>query len=109
MSWDWASDGDDLARLIAENSADLICRLDTSGVIAWVADSLSECLGWKPGELVGREMIDFVDADDHEPAHLRDRRTGSLRPSGNGGATRPLRLRRLRLLHARLRQYRPCR
>ncbi|MCB0922150.1 MAG: EAL domain-containing protein [Actinobacteria bacterium] len=89
MSWDWASDGDDLARLIAENSADLICRLDTSGVIAWVADSLSECLGWKPGELVGREMIDFVDADDHD--FLESQAGGLLagRAAGAEPASRP--------------------
>ncbi|MFN8185392.1 MAG: PAS domain S-box protein, partial [Candidatus Nanopelagicales bacterium] len=64
MTADWTVIEPDLVRLIADKSFDIVCRLDGTGTIRWVADSVSESLGWTPEQLLGRLMLDFVDPRD---------------------------------------------
>ncbi|MEI8082028.1 MAG: PAS domain S-box protein [Actinomycetes bacterium] len=45
-------------RLLAENSSDLVFRLDADGVIEWVSPSVTEALGWDPEQLVGLRSVD---------------------------------------------------
>jgi PAS domain S-box-containing protein len=64
MTRDWTVDDPDLARLIAENSSDVICRLDNFGVIRWVAAPVSASIGWTADQLLDHPMLDFVDPAD---------------------------------------------
>lgn len=47
-------------RLLAENSTDMIVRLDRHGIISFVSPSSTEVIGYPPGELVGNSCLQFV-------------------------------------------------
>ena len=64
MNSDWEVGDDHLAQLIAQKSSDILYRLDDTGVIRWVADSLASSVGWTREQLLGRPMLDFVDPND---------------------------------------------
>ena len=64
MNSDWEVGDDHLARIIAQNSSDIVCRLDSAGVIQWVAYSPAGSVGWSREQLLGRPMLDFVVAED---------------------------------------------
>jgi len=51
-------------RLLAENSLDVIARLNAFGVFTYVSPSASAVLGFAPEELVGAEGKSFVHPDD---------------------------------------------
>ena len=51
-------------RLLAENIADVVVRLDRDGRFLFVSQSVEAMLGLKPAELVGRSCFDFVHPDD---------------------------------------------
>jgi PAS domain S-box-containing protein len=53
-------------RLIAENVSDTICRLDPSGVVAYVSPACRTLMGLEPEELLGRNAFEFVHPDDLE-------------------------------------------
>ena len=57
MNSDWEVGDDHLAQLIAQKSSDILCRLDDTGVIRWVADSLASSVGW-----TREQLADFVHA-----------------------------------------------
>ena len=42
-------------RQLAENAADVVCRLDAEGRITWLSPSVESCLGWQPEQLHGQE------------------------------------------------------
>lgn len=50
-------------RLLAENSSDMVMRTTADGIIEWVSASVTETLGWRPDELVGRHSLDFAHPD----------------------------------------------
>ena len=41
-------------RLLAQNSSDVVMRLDENGEVTWVSPSLKSALGWEVGEWIGR-------------------------------------------------------
>ncbi|MBI5590901.1 MAG: PAS domain S-box protein [Deltaproteobacteria bacterium] len=51
-------------RLLIENSSDLITVLDGDGIIRYESPSLERILGYKPEELVGENVFEFVHPDD---------------------------------------------
>jgi two-component system, cell cycle sensor histidine kinase and response regulator CckA len=56
---------------------DIIYRLDCSGKIAYVNNSVKQ-YGYNPDELIGKELLELVHPDDREKANYRlnERRTG---------------------------------
>ena len=50
-------------RLLAENSADIIVRIDND-FINWVSPSLTTVLGWSPEDWVGKSQLSFVHPND---------------------------------------------
>jgi len=57
---------EELYRLIAENTRDLICLLDRSGHFIYASPSFREVLGYEPGELVSSDSFLLVHPDDRE-------------------------------------------
>jgi PAS domain S-box-containing protein len=53
-------------RSLIEQAMDIIAVLDASGAIRYASPSVSQLLGYAPEELVGRQMLDLVHADDAE-------------------------------------------
>jgi len=53
-------------RAVAHSSTDVVSTTDNNGVFTWVADSVTNVLGWLPEEMVGRPLRDFIDPD-HYP------------------------------------------
>ncbi|MFA7324668.1 MAG: PAS domain S-box protein, partial [Candidatus Nanopelagicales bacterium] len=51
-------------RLLAENSSDVIMRMDRSGVVEWVSPSVDSALGWEPRDWVGQMATSFVHPDE---------------------------------------------
>lgn len=51
-------------QMIAENTADVVMRLDLDSRIEWVSPSVTNVLGWDPKELVGSRKDDLVYPDD---------------------------------------------
>lgn len=51
-------------RLLAENSSDVVLHL-VGSTIDWVSPSLSDALGWTPGQWVGRSLTSWVHRADH--------------------------------------------
>lgn len=54
-------------RLVAENASDVVMEMDPDNVIRWVSPSVERVLGWRPDEIVGRDLVDLVHPDDVEP------------------------------------------
>lgn len=50
-------------RMLAEYSSDVVFASDR-GLLTWVAPSVKSVLGWKPSDMVGRHIADFVHPDD---------------------------------------------
>jgi diguanylate cyclase (GGDEF)-like protein/PAS domain S-box-containing protein len=51
-------------RLMAENSSDVVVRVTRSGVCQWVSPSVAAAIGWRPAQLHGRPLLDFVHPGD---------------------------------------------
>ena len=51
-------------RVLIENSSDLITVLDGDGSIRYESPSLERVLGYKPEELIGKNILEFVHPDD---------------------------------------------
>lgn len=47
-------------RLLAENSSDVVFRLDSHGHILWVSPSLTTALGWLPEDWIGQVGTQFL-------------------------------------------------
>lgn len=54
-------------RLLAENSYDIVLRVDRHGVIQWVSPAVTRTLGWRPDDWIGRSGTEFLLEDDAEP------------------------------------------
>ncbi|MEO8627886.1 MAG: PAS domain S-box protein, partial [Betaproteobacteria bacterium] len=55
-------------RLLAENSSDVIVRITPQGALTYVSPASILALGYKPEELVGRLVSDFIYPNDREEA-----------------------------------------
>ena len=51
-------------QFLAENSIDIICRSKMDRVLDYVSPSSLQILGWKPEEMTGRPVEDFILAED---------------------------------------------
>jgi two-component system cell cycle sensor histidine kinase/response regulator CckA len=53
-------------RVLIENASDLITVLTTDGIIRYESPSVHRLLGWRPEELIGQRLFDYVHPDDVE-------------------------------------------
>ena len=51
-------------RLLVENSADMITLQDRQGLVTFASPSITRVLGYKPAEVLGRKLREFVHEDD---------------------------------------------
>jgi PAS domain S-box-containing protein len=51
-------------RALIEGASDLITVLDAQGVVRFVSPSVTQVLGYEPGELLARRAIEFIHPDD---------------------------------------------
>ncbi len=75
-------------RLIAENATDVVFRASVDGVAEWLSPSVDGLLGWRPDEIVGHSLAEFVHPDDREAL-----RTGQTSVVAGTPATYDLRVR----------------
>jgi PAS domain S-box-containing protein len=54
-------------RSVVENASDLITVLTPKGMIEYESPSLERLLGWRPEELIGKPVMDYVHPDDVAP------------------------------------------
>ena|ERR1700733_7962539 len=47
-------------QFLAENSVDIICRSNMDRVLNYVSPSSFQILGWRPEEMTGRPVEDFI-------------------------------------------------
>ena len=52
-------------RLLADNATDVIVRSSVGGAIEWVSPSVTEMLGWRPDQVVGRTVGSLMHPDDY--------------------------------------------
>jgi PAS domain S-box-containing protein len=64
---------EDLYRLLAENTGDLICMVDMEGSYVYISPSYQEVLGYSPEELLGRNAFSLVHPGDIEATKTRFR------------------------------------
>lgn len=50
-----------LFRLIVDRTAVPFVIIDLGGVVHFASSSITELTGWQPDQLVGRNMLDFID------------------------------------------------
>lgn len=74
---------EELYRLIAENTTDLICLLDTKGKYAYVSPSYRELLGYAPEDLMGRSFFSLIHPDEREEARRRFVESRDGKKAGN--------------------------
>ena len=58
-------------RALVENSSDALLLLDAEGRVTYMTPSSQHHLGWKPDEIVGRSIFNFVHAEDRETMTAR--------------------------------------
>jgi diguanylate cyclase (GGDEF)-like protein/PAS domain S-box-containing protein len=58
------TEADDRYRLLAENSRDVILLLGPNREVQFASPSVTPTLGWKPEQLAGHDLSDFVHPDD---------------------------------------------
>src|SRR2546426_1072509 len=58
-------------RALVENSSDALFLIDAEGRVTYVAASSQRHLGWKPDEMLGQSVFDFLHSDDRELAGIR--------------------------------------
>ncbi len=65
-------------RLMAENSSDLLCRIDARGIRTYVSPASERLLGFRPDEMVGCYVLDRIVPEDRPrmKAVMRDLRAG---------------------------------
>ena len=52
-------------RLLADNATDVIVRSSGRGGIEWVSPSVTEMLGWRPDQIIGRTVGSLMHPDDY--------------------------------------------
>lgn len=51
-------------RELVNNSSEITCVVDTKGVVLYMSPSVENAVGFKPEEIVGRNILEFVHPDD---------------------------------------------
>ena len=69
-------------RILAENSTDVVLRTGPNGTIEWVSPSVTEILGYQPGDLLGRRMPDLMHPQDLQKLFVQMK---DLQASGRQG------------------------
>lgn len=52
-------------RALVEHSPDIVWVVDATGTVSYASPAATTNLGYRPGELLGREPVEFVHPDDH--------------------------------------------
>ncbi|VTS04480.1 PAS domain S-box protein [Tuwongella immobilis] len=52
-------------RLLADTIEDMVYRVDETGEVLYISPSCERLLGFRPAELLGRSMLEWVHSDDH--------------------------------------------
>ena len=50
-------------RMLAEYTSDIVAQIE-DGLIQWISPSVTRILGWRPSDVLGRALADFVHPDD---------------------------------------------
>ncbi len=58
-------------RALVENSSDALLLLDAEGRVTYLTPSSERHLGWKPAQMIGRSIFDFLHPDDRELVGVR--------------------------------------
>ena len=70
---------EELYRQLAENAADVVCRLDPEGRIIWLSPSVEPSLGWRPEQLINQGLEAIIDPlDQPKLLELQDRNHASV-------------------------------
>lgn len=91
VAQEWFRENEEKFRDIIENSVDWIWTQDDNGVFTYTSPNITELLGYRPDEIIGKRMADLVP---HE----------STNPIANASALAAAAKRTFRLEHAVLRQ-----
>lgn len=59
-------------RLLAENSSDVVVRVDRDGTIKWVSPSVSPLLGWSREDWIGNDITSFLSLNGEREAFFRE-------------------------------------
>ena len=62
---------DDRFRALVQHSSDVICVIDSEGVVTYVTPSIETLLGYQPDEILGRSGFEFIHPEDDDAAHER--------------------------------------
>ncbi len=60
-----ADESESSFQFLADNSVDIICRSKMDRVLSYVSPSCFSTLGWRPEEMTGRAVEDFILDEDH--------------------------------------------
>ncbi|MET3666054.1 PAS domain S-box protein [Caulobacter sp. 1776] len=87
---DALADSEARYRLLADNASDMITRFDAKSVILFMSPASEAMLGFRPEQMLGKRVIDFVHPDD-QPAVLAY--YAALVAAGPGVAAEPFQFR----------------
>jgi diguanylate cyclase (GGDEF)-like protein/PAS domain S-box-containing protein len=60
-------------RLLAENSLDVVVRLDANDKVVWVSPSVKSVLGWDVAECIGKSGLEFLATEETRRQYRRDK------------------------------------
>jgi diguanylate cyclase (GGDEF)-like protein/PAS domain S-box-containing protein len=60
-------------RLLAENSLDVVMRIDANDKVVWVSPSVTSVLGWSVDECIGRSGLEFLATEETRQQYRRDK------------------------------------
>lgn len=73
-------------RLLAENSTDVILRLDMNDTILWISPSVTPVLGWTPEDALGHDGKEFLATAETREQYAHDK---AWVMAGQGAVSRP--------------------
>lgn len=73
-------------RLLAENTMDVVVRIDANDTVVWVSPSVTSVLGWKVADCIGHNALDFLATEETRQQYRRDKAQVF---SGAGAVSRP--------------------
>lgn len=70
------ADSESHFRLLAENSSDVVARLDNDRLVRWISPSLAGMLGWSPADWLSTDVLGYVHPEDLTAARSACERAG---------------------------------